>query len=260
MNNIKDYFNLKNDLFIENIMVDSRNKLDKAIFFCLVGLTVDGHSFIDKAIENGAICIVHSEDINKKEGITYIKVDNTTKALNDFANYFYNYPSKNMKIFGVTGTNGKTTTTYVLYDLLNRLNYKAGYIGTLGYEYDNKMHDQYFTTPNINDLHMMLKQMVDADCKAASVEVSSQGLDLHRTDSVDFDVAIFTNLTHDHLDYHKNYENYFKAKARLFNNMKKDGVSCINIDDEYGKKMINESNCRVVTYGIDIMQIIRLMI
>ncbi len=251
MNNIKDYFNLKNDLFIENIMVDSRNKLDKAIFFCLVGLTVDGHSFIDKAIENGAICIVHSEDINKKEGITYIKVDDTTKALNDFANYFYNYPSKNMKIFGVTGTNGKTTTTYVLYDLLNRLNCKAGYIGTLGYEYDNKMHDQYFTTPNINDLHMMLKQMVDADCKAASIEVSSQGLDLHRTDSVDFDVAIFTNLTHDHLDYHKNYENYFKAKARLFNNMKKDGVSCINVDDEYGKKMINESNCRVVTYGID---------
>ena len=252
MNNIKEFYKLNDDLFIDNIMVDSRVKLDNSIFFCIVGLTVDGHNFIDKAIENGAKAIVVSEDIeNKADGIEYIKVDDTTKALNDFADYFYGYPSHNMKIYGVTGTNGKTTISYVTYDLLNKLNKKAGYIGTIGYAYDNEMHDQYFTTPNINDLHMMLSQMRSAECEACAIEISSQGLDLHRTDSVDVDVACYTNLTHDHLDYHKNYENYFNAKARLFENMKEDGVACINIDDEYGKRMVERCSCKVVTYGID---------
>lgn len=252
MVNIKDFYSLNNDVQIENIMVDSRIKLNNSIFFCLVGLTVDAHKFIGNAIENGAIVIVHSQDIDSKnENVTYIKVEDTTKALNDFANYFYGTPSHLMKIYGVTGTNGKTTISYVTYDLLNRLNTKAGYIGTIGYAYDNEMHDQYFTTPNINDLHSMLAEMNNANCKAAAIEISSQGLDLHRTDSVDVDVACYTNLTHDHLDYHKNYENYFNAKARLFENMKKDGIACINIDDPYGDRMCQRCSCRYVTYGID---------
>ena len=251
MVNIKDFYSLNTDLNIENIMVDSRKKLDNSIFFCLVGLTVNGHKFINNAIENGAIVIVHCDDVEKIDGITYIKVEDTTKALNNFANYFYGEPSHNMKIYGVTGTNGKTTISYITHDLLNKLNTKSGYIGTLGYEYDGQMKEQYFTTPNINDLHMMLKEMVDANCKACAIEISSQGLDLHRTDSLNVDVACYTNLTHDHLDYHKTYENYFNAKARLFENMKKDGVACINIDDEYGPKMAERCSCRVVTYGID---------
>lgn len=252
MINIKQFYNLDKDVFVENIMVDSRNKLDNSIFFCLIGLTVDSHKFVDNAICNGAKVIVHSKDIeNKKEDVTYIKVEDTRDSLNKFADYFYGQPSHNMKMYGVTGTNGKTTTSYITYDLLNRLNTKAGYIGTLGYEYDGKMNEQYFTTPNINDLHSILKEINDAGCKACCLEVSSQGLDLHRTDSIDFDVACFTNLTHEHLDYHKNFDNYFDAKARLFVNMKKDGVACINVDDEYGKKMIDRCNCKVVTYGID---------
>jgi len=252
MKNIKDFYNLNNDLNIDNIMVDSRVKLNNAIFFCLVGLTVDGHKYLDNAICNGAIAIVHSKDIlDKEDNITYIKVDDTTSALNEFANYFYEKPSHKMKVYGVTGTNGKTSISYITYDLLNKLNTKAGYIGTLGYEYDHTMHEQYFTTPNINDLHSILNEMMNANCKAVALEISSQGLDLHRTDSVDVDVASYTNLTHDHLDYHKNYDNYFNAKARLFENMKKDGVACINIDDEYGRKMIDRCNSRVVTYGID---------
>lgn len=252
MINIKQFYNLDKDVFVENIMVDSRNKLDNSIFFCLIGLTVDSHKFIDNAICNGAKVIVHSKDIeNKKEDVTYIKVEDTRDSLNKFADYFYGQPSHNMKMYGVTGTNGKTTTSYITYDLLNKLNTKAGYIGTLGYEYDGKMNEQYFTTPNINDLHSILKEINDAGCKACCLEVSSQGLDLHRTDSIDFDVACFTNLTHEHLDYHKNFDNYFDAKARLFENMKKDGVACINVDDEYGKKMIDRCNCKVVTYAID---------
>lgn len=252
MINIKEFYSLNKDVFIENIMVDSRKKMDNAIFFCTIGLTVDAHNFIDNAINNGAIAVVYSKDIEyKNSNIIYIKVDDTTKALNDFCDFFYGYPSHNMKIYGVTGTNGKTTISYITYDLLNRLNTPAGYIGTLGYEYNHKMHDQYFTTPNINDLHMMLAEIKNAGCDATAVEISSQGLDLHRTDSLDVDVACYTNLTHEHMNYHKTYENYFNAKARLFENMKKDGVACINIDDSYGTKMIDRCSCRVVTYGID---------
>ncbi len=252
MSNVKEFFKLNEDVNISSIMVDSRIKLENSIFFCLVGLTVDGHSYVDNAIDNGAVAIVHSKDINeKKDNVTYIKVEDTTKALNEFADYFYGYPSHNMKIYGVTGTNGKTTTTYIIYDLLNKLNTKAGYIGTLGYKYDSEMHDQFFTTPNINDLHLILSKIKNAGCEACSIEVSSQGLDLHRCDSVDFDVAIFSNLTHDHLDYHLTYRNYFNAKARLFENMKKDGIAIINVDDEYGNKMLDRCSCKSVTYAID---------
>ena len=252
MTNIKEFFNLDKDVSIENIMVDSRIKLNNSIFFCIVGLTVDGHDFIDSAINNGAKVIIHSKDVeNKVNDITYIKVDDTTKCLNEFANYFYGEPSKKMKMYGVTGTNGKTTISYITNDLLNRLNYKSGYIGTLGYEYNNEIHEQYFTTPNINDLHSMLKEINDAGCKACCLEVSSQGLDLHRCDAIDFDVAVYTNLTHEHLDYHKNIENYFNAKAILFENLKNDAIACINIDDEYGRKMVDRCNCKVVTYAID---------
>lgn len=252
MSNIKDFYKLDYDLYIDNIMVDSRVKTNNAIFFALVGLTVDGHNFIDKAIDNGAIAIVYSNDITERiKGITYIKVDNTTDELNRFADYFYGYPSKKMKIYSVTGTNGKTTTSYITYDLLNKLNCKAGYIGTLGYAYSNMMHEQYFTTPNINELHMMLSKMNKSDCKACAIEVSSQGLDLHRCDSLKVDVAIFTNLTHDHLDYHKTFDNYFKAKAKLFNMLSKNSIGIINIDDSYGKKMIDECNGKLVTYAIN---------
>lgn len=252
MVNIKEFFSLDTDLCINSIMVDSRVESDDAIFFCLVGLTVDGHNYINDAIKNGAKAIVHSSDIKEKvEGITYIRVKDTTTALNKFANYFYGSPSHKMKIYAVTGTNGKTTTTYIISDMLNKLHKKCGYIGTLGYEYNDEMHDQYFTTPNINDLHAMLAEMKNASQDACAIEVSSQGLDLHRTDSLDVDVACYTNLTHDHLDYHKTYENYFNAKARLFENLKSDGVAVINVDDDYGEEMIDRCNCKVVTYGID---------
>lgn len=252
MSDIKDFFKLEKNLNIENIMVDSRHPLDKAIFFCLIGLRTDGHKYIEQAINNGAIAIVHSKDIKeKKQGITYIKVDDTLKALNDFSDYYYDYPSHKMRVYGVTGTNGKTTIAYVIYDLLNRMNVKAGYIGTLGYIYEDKMNEQYHTTPDVSILHQTLSKAYQANCQAVSLEVSSQGLDLHRTDSVDFDVAIFTNLTQDHMDYHKNFENYFNAKARLFENMKKDGIACINIDDPYGSRLLDKCSCKTITYAID---------
>ena len=249
--NIKEYFKLDYDLNIKEIMSDSRKVCEDAIFFCIKGLTNDAHKYVMQAIDNGAICIVHSDDVDKKDGITYIKVGNTMDALNKFCVFFYEEACNKLRTYGVTGTNGKTTSCYVMYDLLNKLNTKSGYIGTLGYEYDDEMHDQYFTTPDVSDLHKMLYEMMKADCKAAAIEVSSQGLDLHRTDSVNFDCAVYTNLTHDHLDYHKNFENYFTAKARLFNTMRKDGVAVINIDDPYGERMCKECSCRFVTTGID---------
>lgn len=256
MKNIKEFFKLRKNLFIENIMTDSREPLNDSIFFCIEGLTVDGHDYIEDAIENGAVVIVYSHKIDKEiiknnENIIFIKVRDTLSRLNEFADYFYDYPSHNLKIYAVTGTNGKTTISYVTKYLLNKLNVNCGYIGTLGYGVNETLHDTYFTTPNVNELHKILKEIKDANCKAASIEISSQGLDLRRCDSVDVDVACFTNLTHEHLDYHKNFEGYFNAKARLFENLKKDAVACINIDDEYGKKMIKKCRCKVVTFGID---------
>ena len=256
MKDVKEFFKLKKSLFIENIMTDSRNKLDNSIFFCVIGLTVNGHDFIEKAIENGAIAIVHSQKVKRSivksnKDIVFIKVDDTLKCLNSFADYYYDYPSHNMKVYGVTGTNGKTSISYITNYLLNELNTKCGYIGTLGYEYGGVLRDTYFTTPNINELHKILSEMRDVDCKAVALEISSQGLDLHRSDSVDVDVACFTNLTHEHFDYHKDFEGYFNAKARLFENLKKDAIACINIDDEYGRKMVDKCHCKVVTFGID---------
>lgn len=256
MKDIKEFFKIKKNLNIENIMTDSRKPLINSIFFCIIGLTVDGHDFIDNAISNGAIAIVHSKKISRdilkrNKDITFIKVDNTLKCLNEFADYFYNYPSHNIKVYGVTGTNGKTSISFITNYLLNELGTKSGYIGTLGYEYDDVLHDTYFTTPNVNDLHRIISEIKDAGCKSVAIEFSSQGLDLHRSDSVDVDVACFTNLTHEHLDYHKDYESYFNAKARLFENLKEDAVACINVDDEYGKKMIKKCKCKVVTFGID---------
>ena len=245
--NIKDYFNLDYNLEIEEIMMDSRDVIKNSIFFCVKGFKVDSHDFVNQAIENGAICVVHSSPIKQQPGITYIKVDDTISTLNDFCTFFYDDCARKMRVYGVTGTNGKTSISYILHNLVD----KCGYCGTLGYSYGEEMNDLYLTTPSIKDLHSIFKKVYDNGCKSIAFEVSSQGLDLHRVDSVDFDTVIFTNLTHDHLDYHKTYENYFQAKARLFEMTKPEGVAVINIDDQYGERLIEKCKCKVVTYAID---------
>ena len=239
------------DIEIRSLMADSRKKRPDSIFFCEKGMMNDGHRFVDQAIENGAIVIVHSEPLaDTRPGITYIKVKNVNQVYNKVADAFYGHPSHRLKMYGVTGTNGKSTISCVIRDVLNHF-MPTGYIGTIAIEYGTVKLPPLLTTPDIDDLHGILHDMVDAGIDACALEASSIGIEQGRVDAIDFDAAIFTNLTHDHLDYHGTMENYFQAKKKLFDNLKEDAVAITNIDDPYGMKIVEDCPCRVLTYGIE---------
>ncbi len=239
------------DIEIKSLMSDSRKKRPNSIFFCVKGMMFDGHRFINQAIENGAIVIVHSEMIDKTDpNITYIKVKNVIQAYNSVASAFYGFPSKILTMFGVTGTNGKSSVTTLIKSLYNEI-VPTGYIGTISIEYGSVKLPPMLTTPEVDDLHGILKDMVNAGIKACALEVSSIGIEQGRVNAIDFDVAIFTNLTHDHLDYHGTMENYFQAKKLFFDNMKPGGIAITNVDDPYGLQIVSNTLSRVVTYGIN---------
>lgn len=239
------------DLPIERLMMDSRVAAPNSIFFCMKGLKNDGHHFIDMAISNGAICIVHSDPVETfREGIVYIKVENVVDVLNRVADAFYGRPSGKLNVIGVTGTNGKSTIALTIKNILNEY-MPTGYIGTISIEYGDVKTLPLLTTPEITQLHEILADMVDKGMKAVSLEVSSQGLEQARVNAVEFDTAIFTNLTHDHLDYHGTMENYFQAKSKLFNLIGSDKTAIINIDDPYGRRLEQACSARVVTYAIN---------
>lgn len=238
------------DIEIENLMVDSRDVLPNAIFFCIKGMIHDGHRYVNAAIKNGAVCIVHSEDIKRNNtNVIYIKVRDVTAALNQVAACFYGYPSKKMVVYGVTGTNGKSSIACMIRNLLNPI-YACGYIGTISIEYGDTKLPPLLTTPDIVPLQKTLHDMAEAQMKACALEISSIGLEQHRTDSVDVDIAIFTNLTHDHLDYHGTMENYFEAKKRLFDQLKPEGTAITNKDDPHGMAVMADCPAHVVTYGV----------
>lgn len=239
------------DIEVSSLMADSRQKRKNAIFFCIVGRMYDGHKFIGQAIDHGAIAIVHSEELDYTyPNIVYIRVKNVIDTFNKVANAFYGYPSQNLFMFAVTGTNGKSSIASIIKQVMDH-HVPTGYIGTIGVEYGNVKQPPLLTTPNIDDIHGLLKEMVEAQIKCCSIEASSIGIEQGRLDAVDVDVAIFTNLTHDHLDYHRTMYNYFEAKKRLFDRLKETGIAIINIDDPYGKKMVQDCHGKIITYGID---------
>ena len=247
---ISDIFENAPNVKIKDIMTDSRVKMEDAIFFCIIGLVNDGHNFITQAIENGAICIVHSRELEKYyEGITYLKVDDTLTALNQFACAYYGDVTSDMTVYGVTGTNGKSTVAWIIRYLISRYK-KCGYIGTMGYMWDDTVNDTFLTTPDVEVLHQMLKEIYDHGCRDISIEVSSQGLDLRRIDAVKFDYVIFTNLTHDHLDYHGTMENYYLAKEKMFKIVGPEQTGIVNIDDSYAQRIIKAAKCKIATFGI----------
>ncbi len=239
------------DILIDSLSVDSRQKHENSLFFCLKGMVFDGHQFVDQAIENGAVAIVHSDPLpSVSKNIAYIRVDDVLKTLNVIASRFYGNPSQALKVFGVTGTNGKSTTAKLLqYFISDTL--PCGYMGTISTEFGNVKEAPFLTTPDVIPMHQTLRRMADASMKAVALEVSSHGLEQGRVMSVDFDVAIFTNLTHDHLDFHGNMENYFQAKKKLFTLLKKTGLAVVNMDDPYGKRIIATHEGTLVTYGLD---------
>ena len=238
------------EIEIEHLMTDSRKKAKNALFFCIKGLMHDGHRFAKMAVSNGAAAIVHSDELASYDpNVTYIKVKNTVKALNMIASKFYGAPSESMKVYGVTGTNGKSSIAKMIRDLVS-YSEPCGYIGTIAIEYADVKLPPLLTTPDVIDLQRILKDMKDAGMKACALEVSSIGLEQHRVDAVDFDVAIFTNFTHDHLDYHGTMENYFEAKKVLFDNLNENQVAVYNADDPRGNDIVKDCRAQCFSYGV----------
>lgn len=238
---------------IKNLMTDSRLNLSESLFFCLKGLIHDGHLFVQEAIDHGAIAIVYSDPLPITfEHIEYIKVENVLESLNEVAKVFFDDPSQHLTLFGVTGTNGKSTIAKTIKEIYTQ-HTPTGYAGTISIEYGQKKEKPDYTTPETVALLQLLNRMRDEEMQAVALEISSQGLDQSRADALKFDVGIFTNLTHDHLDYHGNLENYYLAKKHLFDLLKDTGCALINIDDAYGARLYQEVQTKKFSFSLNQM-------
>lgn len=246
---LNEFFEKAPAIDIKCLAVDSRMPMDEGMFFCIHGIKNDGHLHVAQAIENGAKVIIYHDDIDTSLPAVFIKVDDVTNVLNQVARKFYGNPSKDMEVYGVTGTNGKTTIASLIRQLINP--YKpCGYIGTVGVMYNDINLVPSLTTPTILENNRYLSMMHDSNIEACAIEVSSIGIEQRRIDSIDFDVAIYTNLTHDHLDYHGNMREYFLAKKRFFDRLKDSAVAITNVDDEHGLEIVMDTKAKVMTYGI----------
>lgn len=234
---------------VDTIIYDSRVKTKQGLFIAIEGFKVDGHKFIDTAITNGAKTIVVQKDITiSQQGVTVIKVANTRVAMAVLANNFYDNPSAKLKLVGVTGTNGKTSITYLLGQILESLENTIGIVGTIENRIGSTILKAERTTPESNDLQHLFSKMIEQKAEYALMEVSSHALELNRVDGCQFKIGIFTNLTQDHLDFHHTMENYARAKAKLFNLCE---VGIVNHDSEYAHFMTENATCNIITYGID---------
>ena len=262
---LSDYFSAgdllasKGDLDrpISGLAMDSRRVMPGNLFFALPGRRADGNSFIDEAIQRGAVAIV-AERIPSGTAarVTYVQVADARRALAQVSQRYFNFPDKSLDLVGVTGTNGKTTVTSLIKHLLSTPTQRVGLIGTVHYDLGARIVPSYRTTPESLELYGMLAQMRDAGCRQATMEVSSHGIDQHRVLGMQFSVAVFTNLTRDHLDYHKTLAAYFEVKSRLFSG----GIGAapkavaINVDDPYGQQLAarmasGSPAVRLVTFG-----------
>jgi UDP-N-acetylmuramoyl-L-alanyl-D-glutamate--2,6-diaminopimelate ligase len=244
------------DRQVESVAYDSRRVQKNGLFVALRGEKSDGHQFIDQAIEKGAAAIVTERECQQSRA-TCVQVPDSRSALADLAAAFYGWPTRQLKMVGVTGTNGKTTTTFLIKHIAEKSGLRCGLIGTVRYEIGERVLPAVRTTPEALEVQELLAQMVNAGCKAAAMEVSSHALALERTRGLEWDVAVFTNLTQDHLDFHGTMEKYFDAKAKLFTNLahqrtKKKSVAVVNIDDRHGVKLLDRlpKDFPVVTYGL----------
>ncbi|MFW5986345.1 MAG: UDP-N-acetylmuramoyl-L-alanyl-D-glutamate--2,6-diaminopimelate ligase, partial [Halanaerobiales bacterium] len=241
----------KTGMEIRNIVYDSRQAEKGSLFVCIEGFKVDGHSFIEQAVNNGAKAVLIEKEIdNYLPEITYVKVADSRTALGYLSAAFYNHPLKNLELIGVTGTNGKTTTTYLIKDMLESAGYGTGLVGTIKNIIGNKTLPAVNTTPKSLDLYRLFDKMVSGGLSHCVMEVSSHALDLKRVVGMCFKVGIFTNISQDHLDFHKSLTEYLKVKSRLFRQLSKDGFAVVNIDDRGSKMIIESSRGEVITYGI----------
>lgn len=241
---------------VEGVTHDTRRIQKNFVFVALKGEKTDGHQFIDEAIDKGATVIV-AERPAQQSPATWVQVDDTRLALADLSAAYFGNPARRLKLAAVTGTNGKTTTTFLIKHICENAGLRCGLIGTVRYEIGERILPAVRTTPFPPDLQSLLAQIVDAGGKAAAMEVSSHALAQERVRGIEWDVAVFTNLTQDHLDFHGTMEDYFEAKARLFTGLsgqtgKKKTTAVVNLDDRYGEKLIGRlaKDQAVVTYGL----------
>ena len=245
------------DLQIKDIEHDSRKITEGALFVCMEGVHVDGHKFIPQAREKGAMAIITEREMEAPEGLAVLRVPDLKQALHAIVPYFHDYPARSMRVVGITGTNGKTSISYMLRAMLRRMGCRVGLIGTIQIMIEDEVLPIHNTTPDVVDLQRTLAMMRDANMDYVVMEVSSHALDQNRVAGIEFDTAVFTNLTQDHLDFHKTLENYKLAKAKLFElvssqqHVKNGKTAVVNIDDAAGQTMLEHAQCRHITYGID---------
>ena len=238
------------ETIVTGIEHDSRKISAGNLFVCMEGVHFDGHNFINAAAEKGAVAILTThDDIKLPAGISALVVPDMLKSLAVIVPYFYDFPAKKMRVIGITGTNGKTTTSYLIRSILIRAGYKVGLIGTIQMMIGDEIFPVHNTTPNVMDLQKIFDEMLAKNVDYVVMEVSSHAIAENRIAGIEFNAAVFTNLTQDHLDYHKTMENYRDTKAKLFA-MAKDFV-VVNADDAAGAVMLENANCKKITYSIE---------
>ncbi len=239
------------DLNVSAVVFDSRKCIENSVFVAVRGVQVDGHDYIEKAILNGANSIVCEKlPENLVEHVVYAEVKDSSEALAYMASNFYENPSEEIKLIGITGTNGKTTTTSLLFDLFMGLGYKTGLLSTVVNKIGDRNIPSTHTTPDPVELNSLLRQMVDEGCSYCFMEVSSHAIHQNRIVGLDFDIAAFTNISHDHLDYHNTFKEYIYTKKVFFDKLKSTAISIVNIDDKNGEVMVQNSNSRVKTFAL----------
>ncbi len=239
------------DVDVTGVNIDSRRVKDGHLFVAMKGTQVDGHKFIPKAIELGAKAIL-CEDLpeDKAEGITFVQVESTEDVVGKVATLFYGDPSKKLTLVGVTGTNGKTTIATLLYNMFRKFGYKCGLLSTVCNYIDGEAIPADHTTPDPIELNALLSKMVEAGCQYAFMECSSHAIAQKRIGGLKFAGGLFTNLTRDHLDYHKTFENYRDAKKAFFDGLSKDAFAITNADDKNGMVMVQNTKAKVKTYSV----------
>lgn len=236
---------------IKNISFDSRKIESGYIFFAIKGYDLDGHKYIPQAITQGASVVVCEELPEElSDYVTYVQVKNSSIALGIVASNFYDNPSEKLTLAGITGTNGKTTTTTLLYNLFTQLGFHCALLSTIENRISDKVLNSNHTTPDPITINQLLAQAVDEDCQYAFMEVSSHGIHQNRLAGLTFKIGAFTNITHDHLDYHQTFSNYIAAKKKFFDELPKTAIAITNMDDKNGLIMLQNTNAKKVTYSL----------
>lgn len=239
---------------IEHIASDSRKVKPFSLFIAVKGTVTDGHAYIGQAVENGAVAVVcETMPEERRKGVTYVTVEHAAESLGYIAANFYDNPSAKVKVIAVTGTNGKTTTVTLLYQLFRMLNLQTGLLSTVVNRINDKKIEATHTTPDAISLNALLREMADMRVQYCFMEASSHAIDQHRITGIKFAGAVFTNITHDHLDYHGNFNNYIKAKKALFDRLQPGSFALINNDDSHAEIMVQNCKARHVTYGMRTM-------